>query len=94
MFGNPKNNEKGIRCEALGNVCLVERGGSPRPICDFITDSEDGINWIKIGDADGSPRTRKTALNSRLALFSFIMRLLCAWAQKSNTVNKDIVKEL
>ena len=54
MFGNPKNNEKGIRCEALGNVCLVERGGSPRPICDFITDSEDGINWIKIGDADGT----------------------------------------
>lgn len=39
----------------LGEVCLIERGGSPRPIQNFITDAEDGINWIKIGDAvDGS----------------------------------------
>ena len=35
----------------LGEVCTIERGGSPRPITDYITDSEDGINWIKIGDA-------------------------------------------
>ena len=54
MFGNPKNNDKGIRCEPPGKVCLVERGGSPRPICDYVTDSEDGINWIKIGDADAT----------------------------------------
>ena len=37
--------------EKLGEVCTIERGGSPRPINDYITDSEDGINWIKIGDA-------------------------------------------
>lgn len=30
----------------------IERGGSPRPIKSYITDSEDGINWIKIGDVD------------------------------------------
>jgi calcineurin-like phosphoesterase family protein len=35
----------------LGEVCEVERGGSPRPIQQYITDSEDGVNWIKIGDA-------------------------------------------
>ena len=35
----------------LGEVCVVERGGSPRPIDKFLTTSEDGINWIKIGDA-------------------------------------------
>ena len=35
----------------LGDVCIIERGGSPRPIKDFLTDSEDGVNWIKIGDA-------------------------------------------
>ena len=29
----------------------IERGGSPRPIDDFITDSPDGLNWVKIGDA-------------------------------------------
>ena len=30
---------------------LIERGGSPRPIDDYITDQENGLNWIKIGDA-------------------------------------------
>ena len=32
------------------DVSIVERGGSPRPIEDYLTDSTDGINWIKIGD--------------------------------------------
>ena len=31
-------------------VCEIARGGSPRPIKQFLTDSIDGINWIKIGD--------------------------------------------
>lgn len=35
----------------LGDVCVIERGGSPRPIDNYITDSADGLNWIKIGDA-------------------------------------------
>ncbi|MDP3002765.1 MAG: N-6 DNA methylase [Bacteroidales bacterium] len=35
---------------ALEDVCVIARGGSPRPINDYITDSKDGINWIKIGD--------------------------------------------
>lgn len=35
----------------LGDVCDVERGGSPRPIEKFITEDPNGINWIKIGDA-------------------------------------------
>ena len=34
----------------LGEVCIVERGSSPRPIKDYLTESEDGVNWIKIGD--------------------------------------------
>lgn len=34
----------------LGDVCIVERGGSPRPIEKFITEDVKGINWIKIGD--------------------------------------------
>ncbi|MFQ1596080.1 restriction endonuclease subunit S [Aeromonas allosaccharophila] len=36
----------------FGSVCHIERGGSPRPIKSFLTDSSDGLNWIKIGDAD------------------------------------------
>lgn len=33
------------------SIVSVERGGSPRPIKAYITESEDGINWIKIGDS-------------------------------------------
>ena len=36
----------------LGNVCNIARGGSPRPIQDYLTKDDDGINWIKIGDSD------------------------------------------
>ena len=36
----------------IGDLCVVERGASPRPIRDFITDAPDGVNWIKIGDAE------------------------------------------
>lgn len=34
----------------LGWIMGIERGGSPRPIKAYITEEEDGINWIKIGD--------------------------------------------
>ena len=36
----------------IGELCTVKRGASPRPIRDFITDAPDGVNWIKIGDAE------------------------------------------
>jgi restriction endonuclease S subunit len=36
----------------LGEVCEIERGASPRPINDFITDDINGVNWIKIGDGN------------------------------------------
>lgn len=36
----------------LGSVLEIARGGSPRPIKEYLTDKEDGINWIKIGDTD------------------------------------------
>lgn len=45
----------------LGDVCTIERGGSPRPIDKFITEDNDGINWIKIGDTDESMYITKTA---------------------------------
>ena len=62
MFGNPVENEKGWEVKKLGEVCIIERGGSPRPINAFLTDSEDGVNWIKIGDAvEGSRFINHTA---------------------------------
>ena len=36
----------------LGSVCTIARGGSPRPIKDYITDDANGVNWIKIGDTE------------------------------------------
>ena len=55
MFGDPVVNEKGWEVKRLGDVCSIERGGSPRPISAYITESNEGLNWIKIGDAtDGS----------------------------------------
>ena len=34
----------------LGTVNEIARGGSPRPIKDYLTNDASGINWIKIGD--------------------------------------------
>jgi type I restriction enzyme S subunit len=45
----------------IGDVCTVERGGSPRPIDKFITNAPDGINWIKIGDTTDSMYITETA---------------------------------
>jgi len=40
----------------MGDSFLIERGGSPRPIQDFITTENDGVNWIKIGDTKKSTK--------------------------------------
>ncbi len=41
--------------KGLGEICEIARGGSPRPIKEFITNDGSGVNWIKIGDvAKGS----------------------------------------
>ena len=34
----------------MGDCVLIQRGGSPRPIEDYLTNDENGVNWIKIGD--------------------------------------------
>ncbi|OPF20364.1 type I restriction endonuclease subunit S [Microcystis aeruginosa KW] len=48
MFGDPVTNPKGWEKIKLGNLCTIVRGGSPRPINDYLGGS---IPWIKIGDA-------------------------------------------
>ena len=69
-----KNLEKerqyfGREIEKLGDIKMVKlselteivRGGSPRPINKYITNKEDGINWIKIGDVrEGEKYVTKT----------------------------------
>lgn len=39
-----------IRRVRFGEVATIVRGASPRPIQEFITEEEDGVPWIKIGD--------------------------------------------
>ncbi len=48
--------KEGWQIERLGDVLLIERGGSPRPIKKYITNSSDGLNWIKISDATASDK--------------------------------------
>ena len=40
---------KGWEVKELGSLMTIKRGGSPRPIKDFISDK--GLNWVKISDA-------------------------------------------
>ena len=52
---NFKNTEIGIMpvdwdIVRLGSCSEIYRGGSPRPIEDYITNLPNGINWVKIGD--------------------------------------------
>jgi restriction endonuclease S subunit len=45
---------KGWEVRKLGDICEIARGGSPRPIQQFITNDPSGVNWIKISDATAS----------------------------------------
>ena len=40
----------GFEWRTLGDVAKIQRGASPRPISQYITDDPNGIPWIKIGD--------------------------------------------
>jgi type I restriction enzyme S subunit len=37
---------------SLGDLAEIVRGGSPRPIDDYLTSDPDGLNWLKIGDLE------------------------------------------
>ena len=69
-----ENRGEGWEDKMLGDVCIVERGSSPRPIKKYQTSSSDGVNWIKIGDTKGIEKyiyttkekiTKEGALKSR-----------------------------
>ncbi|MBD5172141.1 MAG: restriction endonuclease subunit S [Bacteroidales bacterium] len=59
----------------MGEIMDISRGASPRPIQAFLTDSELGVPWIKIGDISPDSKfvtsteqkiTKEGALKSRL----------------------------
>ena len=43
---------KGWEWCRICHVAEIARGGSPRPIKEYLTDATDGVNWIKIGDTE------------------------------------------
>lgn len=50
-----------VEWKPLGNIAKIQRGASPRPIAQFITDDVDGVPWIKIGDTKpGSKYVKET----------------------------------
>ena len=52
---------EGVAYKKLGEMAIVVRGASPRPIKNFITTDTNGVNWIKIGDiTPGSKYITKT----------------------------------
>jgi type I restriction enzyme S subunit len=44
------NFKTNIAIRKFGSIAKIQRGASPRPIKAYITDSDEGVNWIKIGD--------------------------------------------
>lgn len=48
MFGDININDKKWKYKPLGELCTIVRGGSPRPIEQFLGGD---VPWIKIGDA-------------------------------------------
>ena len=51
-----------VEWKAFGKVAKIQRGASPRPISKYITDDENAVPWIKIGDTSpGSKYVNGTA---------------------------------
>lgn len=50
LLSEEKLGKVGFEWKTLGDVAKIQRGASPRPISQYITDEPNGIPWIKIGD--------------------------------------------
>ncbi|EAX6626030.1 restriction endonuclease subunit S [Salmonella enterica] len=51
-----------VEWKAFGDVAIIQRGASPRPIAQYMTEDENGVPWIKIGDTSpGSKYIENTA---------------------------------
>ena len=64
-----------VEWKKLGEIMQIVRGASPRPIKNYLTSDNDGVNWIKIGDVSPGAKyitstnekiTKEGATKSRL----------------------------
>lgn len=55
----------------LGEISEIVRGGSPRPIQDYLTTSSEGLNWLKIADVHSDSKyitaTKEKVINEALS---------------------------
>ncbi|EAB1768624.1 TPA: restriction endonuclease subunit S [Escherichia coli] len=66
-----------VEWKTLGEVAKIQRGASPRPIVNYLTEQGNGIPWIKIGDTiPGSKYIDKT-----------LQKITAEGAQKSRILN-------
>ncbi|EAC1635472.1 restriction endonuclease subunit S [Escherichia coli] len=66
-----------VEWKTLGEVAKIQRGASPRPIVNYLTEQGNGIPWIKIGDTiPGSKYIDKT-----------LQQITAEGAQKSRILN-------
>ncbi|HAU2307377.1 TPA: restriction endonuclease subunit S [Legionella pneumophila] len=63
MFGDPISNPKNWKKIKLGELCNIYRGGSPRPIQQYLGGT---IPWIKIGDATKSDDIYLTSTKEKI----------------------------
>ncbi|HAU1304101.1 TPA: restriction endonuclease subunit S [Legionella pneumophila] len=63
MFGDPISNPKNWKKIKLGVLCNIYRGGSPRPIQQYLGGT---IPWIKIGDATKSDDIYLTSTKEKI----------------------------
>lgn len=67
-----------VEWKTLGVVSKIQRGASPRPIAKYVTDDNNGVPWIKIGDTRlGSKYVDNTA-----------QRITLEGAEKSRVLKK------
>jgi hypothetical protein len=83
---------------SLGELFDIARGGSPRPISDYLTDAADGVNWISISDASDSAKyIRPTWVLSALSKYlkfqasqPALLRHLCCGGHESRRLGESL----
>lgn len=64
-------NEGEWSAEELGQISEIVRGGSPRPIQDYLTTESEGLNWLKIADVPSDSKyiteTKEKVIKEALA---------------------------
>ncbi|MBB6003872.1 restriction endonuclease subunit S [Arcicella rosea] len=73
------NKDEGWDLKEFSSFIKLDRGSSPRPIQEFLTKDESGVNWIKIGDT-------KNAVNS--VIYQVEEKITREGAEKSRKVEK------